>query len=351
MSIHRQLRPPSQRARCSAPLRAVFGAILVGSLLLSSLCGCASSPPPRREANSPSPTRIERPQRQEPALAASPAVALIGDEAIAWNELRPRVVESAGAMALDELVLERQLALACRRAGIAIQPDDVNAERERMLAALIETGAAADENDAARALRAIRSRRGLGTVRFESMLRRNAMLRALVRSEVQITDAALEQARELRYGPRYRVRVIVCDTPRDIAAAWDRVKEGESFALVAGEVSTDESAERGGLIGPISPADTAYPSALRQVMASMPIGTVSEPIVLDEGYAIVLVERRIESPRPPEDPLAARAQLERDVRMTQERILMDQLARRMMAEARVTVLDPTLREARENAAR
>ena len=118
---------------------------------------------------------------------------------------------------------------------------------------------------------------------------------------------------------------------------------GVSFADVAVEMSTDSSAPRGGLLEPISAVDPAYPEALRQVLFNLNIGEMSDPILLDNKYAVIMLVKRI---APDEIKLEdVRPALTRQVRINQERILMDQLARTMMADVSVTIFDDALNEA------
>ena len=121
----------------------------------------------------------------------------------------------------------------------------------------------------------------------------------------------------------------------------ERLRAGESFSALAAQVSTDVSGVRGGIIDPISPADPEYPSAIRSVLRELKPGEPSIPIALDNAYAIVLLDEIIRG-APPADSAAAEQSLERDVRMQQERLLMNQYARRLLAEAKVTVLDRSL---------
>ena len=121
------------------------------------------------------------------------------------------------------------------------------------------------------------------------------------------------------------------------------------------EVSTDASASRGGLLAPMSRLDPSYPAAIRQAVWALDgAGELSDPIMLTNGYAIVQLVREIEAAREADadaPPGANRAELERLVRLSQERILMDQLARRLMAGVSVTIFDDSLQDSWQRARR
>ncbi len=113
------------------------------------------------------------------------------------------------------------------------------------------------------------------------------------------------------------------------------------FAEAAMNSSVDASASRGGLLDPFSPEDLTYPIALRQAIQSLPPGErITPTVALDGGYALVLVERKSPSPfvaRGGDDAL-----IEQQLRVRKERIAMDQLARRLLDAAGITVFDDSL---------
>lgn len=270
--------------------------------------------------------------------AATATAFLVNGEPVPWSRILPALAEAAGAIAIEETALDMLLERECARAGVRITNEDV--ERERLL--LAET-MAGPSNDAARgqqALAQVRRERGLGETRFAGMLRRNAMLRRLVQDEVAITPMVIDQAYELRYGERIGARIITTATPEEAAAAAGRVRAGEPFGEVAARVSTDASASRGGIIEPVSPADQSYPASVRRALTEAAPGALTPIIAVERGYALLQRDTTTipaVSDRPPID--AVRADLEREARMRQERLLMGRLARRLLDGVGVTALD------------
>jgi hypothetical protein len=273
-------------------------------------------------------------------IDARPA-ALVNGRGVTWGELRPTLGDAAGAEALREVILDVRLEEAMTLAGITLTDDDIAKERRRLLEELSE-----DPATSLRLLDELRDRQRLGQQRFEELVRRSAELRALVRDEVVIEPDTVSRAHAMRHGPRRQVRLLTVPDLATASASTDRVSSGDFFGDVAVEISTDTSAPRGGLLQPMSAVDPSYPAALRQaVFALAAEGEVSDPILLPSGYAVVELVRIV-----PGDGVTlaeARIDLERRVRLAEERRLMDQLARRLLTSTTVTIFDEQLNESWE----
>lgn len=314
-------------------------------LLLPALTACQSTIEPDPPANTTAriTTIAAQPQALgQPGGMPMRVLALIEDDVVRPDYLMPALLEIAGNTALNEYLLDRQLQAVCDEQGIRITERDVAAERI-LLTQAFETDAQTDPDQAARLLAQLRENRGLGPHRFDALLRRNAQLRKLVGPDVEVTPAMRAQARDLRFGPRATFRVITTTSLEDAATARERILRGDAFAEVAALLSTDASAERGGLMGPIALADPAFPQAIRDAARTLDPAEVSQTIVLDEGFAIVqLIERT--TPNQPNVPEADLDQLiQRDARLRQERLLMDRMARALLAEVRPDIIDESLR--------
>lgn len=267
---------------------------------------------------------------------------MVAGSEVGWDQVGPLLAEAAGGIVLEEVALETMLRAELRERGLALT--DAMLERERLLLreSLAMDDAARNADEAQRLLDGVRRRRGLGPERFESLVRRSAMLRALVQERVVVDEASVERAYRIRYEPTRRVRIITTDTVAEAERARARIEGGESFSRIAAEVSTDASAVRGGVVEPISTADPSYPDAIRRVLGRMSVGELSAPIVLDvDGQlqvALVVLDEIVAPER--EATLAeVRAELERLVRLREERLLMDALSRQLLAQARVVPVD------------
>lgn len=319
---------------------------VAGVLFLGVLAGCAS--PDMTDARAM--RGIERaedsvgaPHRPVRIADADGPALTIGGDRVSWDAILPALAEAGGRIVIEEAMLDTALERECRRRGVTVTEADLQAERARFVEAASIAGERGEQ-----ALERIRRARGLGPVRFEAMLRRTARLRALVRDRVAITDTALARAHREMYGPRYDLRVIVTSTAVDAQAALDRLRAGTPFADEAMQRSIDASAGAGGLLRGVSPDDLAWPQAIRSAIPEMRPGETRGPIALEQGWAIIRMEA--ETPADPDAPAieVARSELERLVRLAQERVLMEAESRRLLAGVSATA-DPRLRWALESA--
>jgi hypothetical protein len=298
---------------------------------------------------SPQPVRPAAGTQPPPGTGKSPTArppALINDQPVPWEALQPVLAEAAGAAALEEVILDRLLAAeyqaALNKDPGTIPNEQLAVERDYLSDTIRRSGA--NPEQAATLIADLRKARGLGHARFTALLRRNALMREIVAPQAIVTPEMISQRYEIRFGPRFRVRILTTSSEAECAAALRQLAGSQDlglrFAELASRISTDESATRGGQIEPISPADPAYSPALRAALADLKPGQLSPVVALDPGFAIALLEERL----PPTDTtLQAEApDIENELRRRQERLLMDALARRLLQSARVIVLDPSL---------
>lgn len=263
--------------------------------------------------------------------------ALVNGNPLYWDDLRPVLAELAGSEALQEVILDQKASEALASRGMAVSQDDIAGERKLLLESLSD-----DPNHAIRLLDELRDRQKLGKHRFEALLKRNASLRMLVKENVKVTEEAVQNMHELLHGPKRQARLMVLPNLEAAQAAINLVNSGISFADVAVEMSIDSSAARGGLLEPISRVDPTYPESIRQTLWSLNPGEMSGPILMADQYAVLMLLKRVGG-----DGMRiedARPGLERMVRIQQERLLMDQLARRLVQDTQVTVFDDALNE-------
>ena len=317
-------------ARSAFRISGLFG------LLTVILTGCAASTGSTETRDGRLIFRDDRPHT--PILGAS-TPATIDGVPVSWDELLPILSETAGGAALEELAFDRILGREAERLGIVITGADTQRE-EALLAETIAQAAGSDAAMTERLLLDVRRARNLGPSRYAALLKRTAILRQLVADEVHVTNAAVEQMHRIRHGVRYQCRLITVATERAADAVRSRLLSGEPFGEIAAEFSTDSSAQRGGIIEAISPADPTYPSGLRAALRILEPGELSPIIAIETGYAIVRLDERLEP-----DGVAiedVRDELERAVRLRQERLAMNTLGQRLLEGADIAIFDPHL---------
>ena len=294
---------------------------------LVSLFGCTASAP-REVTNSPAPR--------------SEVIALIGSRAITIADLQRQMSEIAGDEALSEYVLDLALRQRCQGSGIVVTREDRS--RERMM--LSEMLSDVDERALnSSVIETLRVRRGLGPDRFERLLDRNAMLRALVSDAVEPSSEAISRARQEAFGERYRVLLFVSQRPEPATELHNRALEHEGparfwvFAEGCRENSIHPSAARSGQISNISSLSAGYPSAVLESIQTLEPGGCSEIISTEAGYALVLLEQVTPAITPSDKQ---NQDLIEQLKRNNQRLAMQRLAQKMLDEHEVIVLDQSL---------
>lgn len=303
-------------------------------LLLCTACGTV-----REGSPDAPPAPVTKVPSSAPAFETRAALTWKGD-VVNWSELQPLLAERAGAVVVEEVLLDRQLERLLTERGLSLDAALVEKERTELLESLSPDPARAE-----RLIRELRAVQGLGERRWNALLRRNATARLLVQEQVTLSAEAVDASLDATHGPRRVCRVISAPDLKTCAEARRRVDTGQPFGEVAAMMSTDPSAARGGLVNPVSRLDPTWPMAFRQTAWALPVGGTSAPVLVDEAYVLVRVES--ETPgTPPADPVAARRAAEREVRRNQERVRMEALVTGLrQAQRDAVILDPSLREA------
>lgn len=322
-------------------------AAAAGAIALGFMVGCAGS----SQRDPMGGMSQATPQSPRPRSAGGsggtdirPAVVVNG-QGVSWDDVWPAVAEHAGATVVGEVVLDSLLMADLGRRGLAITQTDIEYERQALTRTIVE-GVNVSDQQAQILARRVADARGLGPHRMEALLRRNAMLRAIARASVSPSEDAVRRAYEIEHGRRFVTRLITLPDHRAASDLERSLRTGDPaslrarFSEAAVAQSTDPSGSAGGLLGPISPADTSLPASLRQSVATMTPGSMTPIIALDTGFALAYVESVIEADGVAFE--AVRPALERRVRERLERIEMDVIAREMLASARVSVLDRSL---------
>ena len=249
--------------------------------------------------------------------------------------LEGTLMESAGPRALREVLVDAALQERLTELSLSVTDEDMLAERRVLLKALDE-----DENRALKLLETIRRREGLGPLRFSALLRRNAGLRKLVENDVRPNEDAIRAAWDVRHGPRRTARVFVAPTLNACSEVIRQVSAGEDFGALAAKRSTDASASAGGLIEPITRLDPSWPTSFRETLWTTPLLVVSAPVLVDANYVVILPLEETPGDGIPLDRV--REECERRIRLAQERLLMDSLARDLLDSLQVEIIDSDL---------
>ena len=287
-------------------------------VLLAALLASCSGPQPAPPSASPPPLR---------------PLALRGSDRITMEDLRGVLLEMNGEAAIEEVVLNRVVDLEAASRSIDLSDAQIAQERNVLIRTM-----AADPDRAERMLREIRLEDGLGPKRFAALLRRTALLRAMVQEDVRLSAALIRSVWDAKHGPKRTSQIIALESPSVATTALDRLAAGEAFAEVARNMSRDASRTQGGRLPAVSRLDPAWPEAFRAVLFETPVGNVSPPISIDGRFLLI---KPLENMPPTGHSFdEGHAAAERAARLSQERVLMDRLSRELLAQQGTTILDP-----------
>ncbi|MCC6951856.1 MAG: peptidylprolyl isomerase [Phycisphaerales bacterium] len=277
--------------------------------------------------------------------STAPPAAIVAGSAVSETDLLPALAEAAGAVVLEEFTLREALEAELAGEGLSIGDGLVQAERG-LLVRTIAAESRASEAQAEEMIASMRRARGLGDIRFEGLLWRNAALRALVSPKAKPTPEDITLATQLEFGPRYRARLLVTRSADDATRALREVRTAGAgapavFAEHAFRNSIDPSGPRGGLLIDASPADAALPPLVRTALVSLAPGECSDVLSIEGGFALVLLESRTREPRVPDD--AELRELEAKLLVRVQRLAMDRLARTLLERTEVSVMSDPLR--------
>ncbi|MCH2160580.1 MAG: peptidylprolyl isomerase [Phycisphaerales bacterium] len=309
------------------PPRAVIRILLLlNGIQLLSTTGCVSgsgtsTPPSTTTTSLPAPAR---------------PVATWQNERVTLDELKDALLEAVGQDVLREYLLDLAVQREARRANIALEPGMIDRERALLVESLSD-----DPDRAELLLTELRDVRGLGPRRFNQLLQRSALLRAMVSSEVEVPESLARATWDSEHGPKRVARVISVDDLGTAQEVQARLASGGDFAELAATMSLDRSAPRGGLLAPVSREDPAWPLAFRNALFETEPGVPSPPVIVDGRYLLVLVER--EEPASDVTYEAGFEDAMRTARLAAERLLMDRLARRLLVERDLKVIDRSIR--------
>ncbi|NJL32268.1 MAG: peptidyl-prolyl cis-trans isomerase [Phycisphaerales bacterium] len=86
--------------------------------------------------------------------------------------------------------------------------------------------------------------------------------------------------------------------------------------------------------------DATFPAALRQAVSQLEVGQVSDPVALDSGFAVLKLERKNEGAGLKLTDV--KEELEMRVTRQMQQMLMQRLAREVVLQSDLVIMDPAL---------
>ncbi len=204
------------------------------------------------------------------------------------EEVAKECVQRLGKEVLDNMINRATIQLACQARGTDVTPAEVNKEIVRI--------AAEFKIPTEQYLQMLQAERNINSTQYQrDVIWPMLALRKLAGAEIQVTKAEIDKAFQREYGPRVKVRMILCDNLRRAQAAWQKAKEDpENFEKYVQEFSIDQSSKSlDGSVPPI-PRHSGSPN-IEAAAFKLKLGEISAVVQLDDAaqrYVILKCEGR-----------------------------------------------------------
>ncbi len=248
---------------------------------------------------------------------------------ISMREVEAECVRRLGKEVLDNMINRATIQLACQEQNVVVTKAEVEKEIVRI--------ASEFKIPLEQYLQMLQAERGINPDQYRNdVIWPMLALRKLAGEEIQVTSAEIKKSFEREYGPRVKVRMILCDNQRRAQTAWQKAKEDpENFEKYVQEFSIDQASKS--LDGTIPPIPRHSGSPNIEVAAfKLKTGEVSAIVQLDNAaqrYVILKCEGRT-------DPVVR--ELDKQVQAELE----DQIKRQKVQEQVAVVFDNLKKETR-----
>ncbi|MEH7376761.1 MULTISPECIES: peptidyl-prolyl cis-trans isomerase [Bacillaceae] len=217
------------------------------------------------------------------AVMNEEAVATVGKKTILRQEWLNELEARYGKDVLKEMVDQKVIEEMAAKYKIKITNQDVEREYRMLQATYNSLSKQTVKNEE----------------KWKEQIRSNLLLEELLTKDVEVSTDELsnyyEKNKELFHvPPAFHLSHIVVSTEEEADQALQELAQGSNFSTLAMERSIDEfSANEGGDIGYLSEEDERYPVQYIQIAKELKKGAYSMPIKVDQGYAIIKLEGKI----------------------------------------------------------
>ncbi|MBT2699369.1 peptidyl-prolyl cis-trans isomerase [Bacillus sp. ISL-40] len=217
------------------------------------------------------------------AVMNEEAVATVGKKTILRQEWLNELEARYGKDVLKEMVDQKVIEEMAAKYKIKISNQDVEREYRMLQATYNSLSKQSVKNEE----------------KWKEQIRSNLLLEELLTKDVEVSNDELsnyyKKNEELFHvPPAFHLSHIVVSTEEEADQALQELAQGSDFSTLAMERSIEEfSANEGGDIGYLSEEDERYPVQYIQIAKELKKGAHSMPIKVDQGYAIIKLEGKI----------------------------------------------------------
>lgn len=216
-------------------------------------------------------------------------IARVGEVTITKGEFYDELVKYSGSQVLDALVADKIMELEAEKLNVSVSEEKIEEGIEEMRDYYGSEEALNNELDS----------RGLTLDDIRNNLRSNYLIEALLEPYLNITEDDMKEYFEKNkksFDQEEQVKAshILVETEEEALDIKKKLDEGEDFAELAKEYSTDKSSGAlGGSLGTFNRERMV--KEFSDAAFSLPVGEISDPVKSEYGYHIILVEEKIEA--------------------------------------------------------
>jgi parvulin-like peptidyl-prolyl isomerase len=313
--------------------------------------GCNNDPHSvRQELGKPSAQPSLRPAEKttstsEPDKVLRP-VATINGTQIDRRELVGLLIESHGLPLLQQLLLREAAVQELKRLNLSVNDADIEREYQLTLLADQFNGKDPDKLTPARKEQLINDwtrTRGVSKRELDIAMHRQAALRKIAQTRLNITDEMLHVEYDRIHGEKAEVRHIQIPAERFWPDIKDRLQKGDRFEELVIQYSQNNlSRQNLGLLPPFTRKDSTVPAIFCDVAFKLRPGEYSNLIEAEKSFHVLKLERLI-----PADSVPFEQEENHVRRILTARLLaqdMELIGRTLMSQANLTIEDAVIRQ-------
>ncbi|UJF33098.1 peptidyl-prolyl cis-trans isomerase [Paenibacillus hexagrammi] len=265
----------------------VIGLMAVCILVLTSLLIA-------RSRNEPEPSHpTEQPQHIE--TDTERAVARIGSRTITIGELRTALEHQYGAELLGQMLDREAVRLEGIEAGIQVDNAEIERELKRM-----QQGYESEADF----YKSMKEQLGMTQEDLRADVANKLLLEKIATKNVKVSDEEVDNyikthPEEFRQEVDLNILQIIVSTKDQANKVLAELAKGTSFAILARDRSIDDATNNsGGELGWVEDDDPFVPAPILEAAKSLKPGETSQPVRVDNGYAVVRLKDRKEASSP-----------------------------------------------------
>lgn len=273
-------------------------------------------------------------------------VAMINDKPVERREIVAILMESHGLAVLQQVMLRDVALQEAARLNLTVTDADVEREYDLTLQADQLNGKDPDKLTPTRKVQLIEDwtrSRGVSARELDIAMHRQAALRKIAETHINVTDPMLLAEYNRLHGERAEVRHIQIPAPRFYTDLKARLDKGESFEELVNTYSQNSTSRQNrGLLPAFTRNDPNVPAIFTEVAFQLKPGEYSKLIEAQGSYHILKLERII-----PADTASFEEVKSQVKRILTARLLaqeMDVIGRTLVNAAKYTVDDPVLKK-------